>query len=59
MARVVPTRAITSFNMSPVDLSISVMLVILTMAVFVRSWVCRTFRSEAIGIMFWDRLAIR
>ena len=46
MASVVPTRASASFSMSPVDLSMESMVVILSIADFVRSWLCSACRSD-------------
>ena len=48
MARVVPTRAIASFNMSPVDLSMFLIFVTVVIAILVRLWSCRAIRMVSV-----------
>ena len=50
MDSVVPTRAIASFSMSPVDLSMELMDVTVLIAEFVKSWLCSACRSVVIGV---------
>ena len=50
IASVVPTRAIASFSMSPVDLLMSVLVVWLLMAVLVRVFSSRIWRSALMVI---------
>ena len=50
MDSVVSTRAIASFSMSPVDLSMELMVVTVLIADFVRSWLCSVCRSVVIDV---------
>ena len=50
MDSVVPTRAIASFSLSPVDLSMELMVVTVLIAEFVRSWFCSACRSVVIDV---------
>ena len=53
MARVVPTRAIASFNMSPVDFSMFFIFVTALIAVLVRVWSWRALRIVyVVGLVF-------
>ena len=59
MASVVPTRAMASLSMSPVDLSISAIAVWVVMAVFVRIFPCNICRSSLVVIVSFVMFVVR
>ena len=59
MASVVPTRAMASLSMSPVDLSMSTIAVWVVMAVFVRMFPCSIQRSSLVVIVSFAMFVVR
>ena len=59
MANVVPTRAMASLSMSPVDLSISAIAVWVMMAVFVRMFPCSIQRRSLVVIVSFVMFVVR
>ena len=59
MVSVVPTRAMASLSISPVDLSMSAIVVWVVMAVFVRMFPCSIRRSSFVVIVSFVMFVVR